>query len=187
MLGPAVYATPRRSGYLAPVKIDRRLVLAAMAALPVAACAGLGGEVGSWWHAPLGADRKVLSDGEFGFMEGVAEAWMPRGGTPALSGKDAGLAAFVDAVVARMPEPERSLVRLLFNALDDLTVVSHLTRFRNLDLADRTAVLAEWVDNPSSNIRQAIRAVLALLSEGWTQHPDVIEVIRPMFPCGVGA
>lgn len=157
-----------------------------MAAFPVAACAGLGGEVVSWWHAPLGAGHAVLSDEEYAFIEAVAEAWMPQGGSPALSGKDAGLAAFVDVVIARMPEPERSLVRLLFHALDDLTLVSHLARFRNLDLADRTVVLAQWIDNPSPNIRQAIRAVLALLSEGWTQHPDVIEVIRPMFPCGVG-
>ena len=55
-----------------------------------------------------------------------------------------------------------------------------------LDLDERTLVLAQWVDSPSQNIRQAIRAVLALLSEGWTQHPDVIAVIQPMFPCGVG-
>ncbi len=157
-----------------------------MAALPVAACAGAGSEVFSWWHAPLGAGHTVLSDDEYAFIDAVAEGWMPRGGTPALSGKDAGLASFVDVVIARMPEPERSLVRLLFNALDDLTLASHFTRFRNLDLADRTTVLAQWIDNPSPNIRQAIRAVLALLSEGWTQHPDVITVIRPMFPCGVG-
>ena len=157
-----------------------------MAALPVAACAGAGGEVLSWWHAPLGAGRAVLSDDEFAFMNAVAEAWMPRGGVPTLSGKDAGLAAFVDAVIARMPEPERSLVRLLFNALDDLPLVSHARHFRSLELDDRVEVLAQWVDSPSPNIRQAIRAVLALLSEGWTQHPDVIEVIRPMFPCGVG-
>lgn len=166
--------------------IDRRKILALLAAMPVAGLACSGGLVASWWHQAAGAGRIVLSDEEYAFVQAAAEAWMPAGGDPALSGADADLGAFVDLVVSRMPDPERSLVRLLFNALDDLTVPSHLGAFHTLSLEERTSALQAWVDSPSANIRQATRALLALLSEGWTQHPDVVAYLTPEFSCGVG-
>lgn len=168
------------------MQLTRRHVLAASSALAAAGVLSCAGLRARWWDQAPGAGLSALSADEHAFVQALAEAWMPAGGTPALSGADARLGDFVDAVLAEMREPERSLLKLLLQALDDATIPTHLAAFTSLPLDARTAALQGWVDARSSTVRQAIRAVLALLSEGWTQHPDVVAVLRPEFPCGIG-
>lgn len=167
-------------------RFSRRQVLAAMSAFAAIGAGGATFAVVRWYDRPAGSGRLALSDVEYELVDALAEAWMPPGGVPALSGRDARLAAFVDEVIARMRDPEQGLLKTLLAALDDLPRLGGRGRFAALPLADRIEVLQGWADSSLPDVRAAIRAILALLSEGWTQHPDVVAHLRPGFPCGVG-
>jgi len=168
------------------MKITRRQVLAAAAAVPVAgglAAAGVGWQ---WWDRPAGQGLTALSSEEHGFVQALAEAWMPAGGRPALSGADAQIGDFFDGVIAAMhPQTGREL-KLLLHALDHLTVPTRLRPFQALGREVRSTVLAGWLDHPVMLVRDGVSAVMVLVGVGWTTHPEVVPVLRRMFPCGYG-
>ncbi len=168
------------------MQITRRQILAAAAAVPVAGALGAGAVVWRWWDRPPGQGLKALSVEEHGFIQAMAEGWMPRGGTPELSGADARIGDFVDDVVAAMHHRTGAELRLLMHALDHLTVPVCGARFQHLSVATRSRVLEGWMDHPSWMIRDAASGVLVLVGMGWTTHPEVAAVLRPMFRCGYG-
>lgn len=167
-------------------RLTRRAVLAAAAA-SAAVVAGGAGVVGSWYDRPAGEGLSVFSPEEHGFVQALAEAWMPPGGEPAISGAEARMGDFLDGVVATMAPTQGKLFRLLLHALDAETLPTHAAHFQTLPLETRTAVLAGWMTSPWYLQRQAVSAVLALLSFGYTEHPAVAVHFRPFFRCGFGA
>src|SRR5262249_29739543 len=64
------------------VRITRRQVLAAAAALPAAGGLAAAGLAWRWWDRPPGEGLKVLSAREHDFVQALAEAWLPPGGDP---------------------------------------------------------------------------------------------------------
>lgn len=168
------------------MRITRRSLLAAGAAMTAASAVGLGAHGWSWYDRPPAAGLSAISQEEHDFITAVAEAWMPPGGVPAISGAEAKLGDYMDAVVASMAAEQGRLFRLLFHALDEETILSHGARFHRLDLEERTRVLAAWTSSPWFLQRQAIGALMALLSFGYTEHPEVAPMLRPMFRCGFG-
>ncbi len=168
------------------MQVTRRQVLAATAAVPVLGGLGVGTAVWSWWDRPAGAGLKALSEEEHAFVQALAEAWMPRGGTPELSGADARLGDFFDDLMAAMPPPTAKELRLLLHALDHLPVPVRGRRFTSLSLATRSHALAGWLNHPLFLVRDGAAAVMVLIGMGWTTHPEVVPVIRTMFPCGYG-
>ena len=70
--------------------------------------------------------------------------------------------------------------------IDDLTWPTHGGSFRTLDLETRTAVLASWLAHDQWLMRNAVTAVLVLVAEGYTLHPDVLPLLRPHFRCAFG-
>lgn len=169
------------------MKLTRRHVLTALAAMPVLGAMGAGGLYLRWWDKPHGDGLLALSTDEYAFVQSIAEAWMPPGGTPALSGADADLGRFVDGLVANMPHPEKGLMKLLLQALDDATVPTHLSSFRALPLDTRTGVVKGWLTSSLVEERTVVRTLLLLIAEGWIMHPDVLASMRGEFPCGYGA
>lgn len=168
------------------MKITRRQVLAAAAAVPVVGALGAGATAWSWWDRPAGAGLKVLSTEEHAFVQALAEGWMPRGGRPELSGADAKLGDFVDDVVAAMDPRTGTELRLLFHALDALPIPRRGGYFQSLSVEARSAVIEAWLDHPSWAVRDGAAGVLVLVSMGWTTHPDVARVLAPMFRCRYG-
>ena len=167
-------------------RISRRHVLAAMAAVPVAATIGTGAVAYSWWDRPADAPLKALSADEHAFVQALGEAWMPRGGTPELSGADARLGDWMDELLAGMPPQTRKELKILLHLLDNLPVPTRLGRFQALDRETRSQVLEAWLDHPVFLVRDAAAAVMVLLGVGWTTHPEVVGLLRPMFRCGYG-
>lgn len=166
--------------------LTRRHVLAALAGVPVAGALGVGTLAFRWWDRPPGAGLQRLSPDEHDFAQAMAEAWMPPGGEPALSGADAELGRFLDEVVAGMEPAMAREFKLLLQALDDLTVPTRLSAFRHLDLPTRIEVLDGWLHHDQWLLRNATQAVLVLLGTGWTTHPEVVVHLRPYFRCGYG-
>jgi hypothetical protein len=168
------------------VAITRRHVLAAMAGLAAASAVGVGATAWRWWDQPPGEGNRVLSAEEHGFVQALAEAWMPPGGEPAISGAEARMGDFLDGVVGGMAAQQGRLFRVLLHLLDEETLVTDASRFQHLSLDRRQEVLASWLASPWFAQRQAVSAVMALLSFGYTEHPAVAPLLKPLFTCGFG-
>lgn len=162
----------------------RRQVLAASAGVAVAGGLGAGTMAWRWWERPPGAGLAQLATDEHAFVQALAEAWMPKGGEPSLSGADAALGDFFDGIVDGMHPSTGRELRLLLAGLDALTLPTHLARYHTLGLGDRQDVLRSWLHSDITLLRSGVHAVVALVSLGWTSHPDVAERLRPYFRCG---
>ncbi len=169
------------------MSITRRHVLAAMAAVAATGTTTAGGVAWQWWNRAPGEGLKALSQHEYDIVQAMAEGWMPRGGTPALSGADANLGAYLDSVLADMAPLDRKGLKLLIQAVDDLCLVSDGGTFRSLSVDRRSELVQFWLSSEINLVRSAFTALFILMSIGWTSHPDVAAHLSPMFPCGNGA
>lgn len=167
--------------------ITRRHVLAALSATAVVSALGAGGVAWSWWDRPPGVGLHALSEDEHAFVVALAEAWMPPGGEPALSGAEAGLGHFMDELVAAMSPAQGKELKLLINLLDDFTVPRRMARFAALDLDTRIAVLAGWLGSDNHFLRSGVQALVALLASGYTMHPSIAARVNEWYLCGYGA
>jgi hypothetical protein len=168
-------------------RITRRQILATAAAVPIVGALGAGTVGWRWWDRAPGEGLKALSQDEHDFVDAAAEAWMPPGGEPAISGAEARVGLFFDELVAAMSPASGRELKVLLQALDDLAIPGHLSTFRKLSLDTRTAVLTSWLHSDRWLVRLATTGVLVLISEGYTLHPQVASGLRPYFPCGFGA
>ena len=168
------------------MELTRRHVLAAMAAVPVVGTLSTGAVAWSWWDRAPGEGLKALSADEYQIVQAFAEAWMPPGGDPELSGADANLGAFFDDLVVGMGKEGGTELKMLLHVVDNLARPTQVRAFRNLPLETRTQLIRTWMDSPIELVRLAITAVIVLLAMGWTTHPDVVGFFKPMFRCGYG-
>ena len=171
-------------GYSIGMKVTRRHVLAAAAAVPAAAALGAGGLALRWYDKPPGSGLSILSDDEYAFTQAFAEAWMPPGGTPALSVADADLGRWFDELLGSMAPTQQTLLKVLLQALDDMPVLTDGSRFVSLALERRTELVARWSTSNNAMFRAAISGLIVLLGMGWTTHPDVAPGLAHMFRCG---
>ncbi len=166
------------------LRITRRQVLAAGGLVAAAGAVAGGLRVASWWDRQPGEGFEILSDDEAAIVDAIAEAMFPPGGTPALSGKDAGIAAWFDVVLAHTPQPTPNLIRTLMHALDDQARLTRGRGFANLPLQVRTARLHGWLRSSNHNVRGAIGSLVLFVSMGYCGHPDVKEACGWVWPCG---
>jgi hypothetical protein len=171
---------------MARVSITRRQVVAVLAATSAAAAGSAGGLALRWWDRAPGEGLAALSQDEHDFLQAVAEAWMPAGGTPPLSGADAQAGRFLDAVVASMSPATGRELKLLLQALDDWPIPRRLAPFRRLPLDTRIAVLHGWRHSDRWLLRNAALGVLVLVAEAVTMHPRFLALLAPNAPCGFG-
>lgn len=166
------------------MKITRRHLLALGAAVPAATALGAGGLTWRWYGVAPAEGRAVLSADEYDFVQALAEAWMPPGGEPFLSGADADLGGWLDELLSHMDETKASLLKVLMQVLDDTTLLSEGSAFRHLPLSTRMERLRGWMTSKNSLFRSAVSGLIVLMGMGWSTHPDVVAVIGPMFRCG---
>ncbi len=157
-----------------------------MAASAGAGAIGLSATAVRWWDRAPGSGLETLSADEHAFVQALAEAWMPRGGTPELSGADARLGDFLDVSLASMTPLNRKGLKLLLQVLDDSTLPTHLSAYRHLPLSQRQKTLYGWMHHDNSLVRAAIQGITVLVAVGWTTHPDVAAVLSPSMRCWYG-
>jgi hypothetical protein len=167
-------------------RLSRRHVLAAMGAVATAGALGAGVKAWTWWDTDPGAGLEALSTDEHDFVQALAEAWMPPGGEPALSGADAGLGRWMDDLVAAMSDASANELKILLQLFDEATIPSRLRPFRKLPLDTRIEVLRQWMTADLWLWRNGISALLVLIGIGWTTHPEVVGLMRPHFRCAYG-
>jgi hypothetical protein len=168
------------------VRPTRRTVLATSAALAAASAFGAGVMGARWWDRDPAHGLKTLSADEHDFLQAMADAWMPPGGIPALSGADAQLGLFVDDLLTGVLPTNRRLLKLLMQALDDLTLPTHLAAYRSLDRPAREAVLAGWLHHDQHLFRSAVQGLVVLMAFGWTTHPEVSPHLQVSMNCAYG-
>lgn len=168
------------------MRITRRHLIALTGASAGLAAMGALGVFERWWDRPHGEGLAVLSLDEYEFLQAMAEAWMPRGGTPALSGADANLGAFVDDLLTHVDPPTPTLLKALFQGLDDKPIGGWFAAYRHLPLEDRQILLRQWLDHDNALFRGGVSGTIALLGFGWTTHPDVAKLLQPWYGCGYG-
>jgi hypothetical protein len=168
------------------MRITRRQLLAALASVPIAGGLAATGAAWQWWDRAPGDGLRCLADDEHDFVQAFAEAWMPRGGTPHLSGADAQLGRFFDDVLSGMVHEQATELKLLLQVLDDAPRVTQFAPFRRLDLEARIAQLDAWLHHDVWLVRNGVQALLALVGTGYTIHPDVVPHLQPYFRCAYG-
>ena len=165
-------------------KFTRRHLVALGAASAAAAGLGAGGRVWSWWDRAPGEGFKKLSADEAEIVDCIAEAIFPPGGTPALSGRDAGASRYLDDVLAEVESPTGDLLRLLLHALDDWARLTRLSGWAKLSIEERGEALQAWSRHESHLIRGAITGLTIFISTAYTTHPEVQKAAGWVFPCG---
>lgn len=168
------------------MKVTRRHVLAGVAAVAAAGAAGGAAVVGAWWRQDVGAGLAVLSEEEAGLFDAIAEAAWPSGGDPAIGGRDAGAARYLDALLVGMPATQRDLLRLSLHAVDALSLPTHGAHFHTLPAAEAQDALSAWLAHPRAELRSLVQSLHILSGMAWTSHPDVAARLVPLFGCGYG-
>jgi len=174
--------TERQDAQGAP-RITRRMVIATGGLMTAAAGIGAA-RLGSWWDADSSPGYRTLNAHEAALMDSIAEAYFPPGGTPALSGADAGISRYLDALFDVMDEPTPSMLRMLLYALDDGARLTHRAGLLALPVEERSDVLRGWTQSDSHLLRGAIGGLLTFIGTAYCGHPEVREACGWEFPCG---
>lgn len=164
----------------------RRHFLAAAGLVAAAGTAGVGGTVASWWDQPADAPLLVLSDAESAILDAFAEALYPSGGDPALGGREAGVARYLDGLILSMADEQANLLRLSLHALDALPLTTHGARLRDLAPPVSTAVVRGWLDLDQPELRGVVQSFTLFCGMAYFSHPAVAPRIAALSNCGFG-
>lgn len=168
---------------------NRRLSFRAMWDWATAAALGA---LGAWGCArifvgypPPSGSPQALRRRELATLAAVAEALFPPGGEIPPSGSDAGIAAYVDRLVAASQPRQRQLMRALFFLIEHGTLafpapggLSGLRRFSGLDASQREAVLDAWQHSGWFVRRLVFTSLRALCTLGYFADPTVLRRLR---------
>lgn len=163
--------------------LTRRHLLASLAVVAVAAPAGLAVR---WWDQPPGAPLRYLSVDEEAFFDALADGIFPEGGTPALSGRQARVGRYVDAVLGGMVPLQRNLFRVAVHGLNALALAQAGSTVDAMAPADAAAILARWLVADDGNLRGIAQSLHIFIGMGYLAHPEVAPVLAPQFACGFG-
>ncbi len=165
--------------------ITRRRLLAATVLLAGVSGAGAAGVVWRWWDQPHGAPYAVLSDEEAAILGAFAEGCFPTGGIPAIGGRDAGVARYLDRVLHGFAPAQQRLLRLALHALEALPLVTHGSVLTALPVAVASEVIGAWLVSGRHEIRGLAQSFCVFSGMAWFAHPDVRAIVGPQLGCGL--
>ena len=166
--------------------ITRRQLLQWTSVLGLASSVAMGVHVSKWWNTDSETPYVNLNLLEANVVNAVSGAAFPGGSTINLSGDEAGLDRFFDKLLSSMSNENRTLLKLLLEAIDRATLPTHTTYFTTLSLEEQQRCIQQWLHNPSHLIRGAIQSLIVLLGMGYTAHPIASEHLSQYFRCGFG-
>lgn len=133
----------------------------------------------------LGYPKKTYETGfltakEQAIVAACADTLFPAGGPIPLSGTQAGLVAYFDRYVARLPEQQALLIRLLLWFVEHGPWVfgPRPVRFTSLPERDRLRVLEGMRTSPIYFRRIAFLSMRTMLTMGYLAHPEVARAMR---------
>lgn len=168
------------------VRLTRRHLLAAGA---LVAAAGVGGPAGlawHWWDQPPAAGHTLLSADEVAFLDAFAEALFPAGGEPALGGREAQVARFVEVVWGALEPFQQKLLRESLHGLDHLARLDGGAPLSRLAPEAAQDVVAGWLAHPRVELRGLVTSLHVFVGMAWATHPEVAPSFARHFRCGFG-
>lgn len=168
------------------MNVTRRHLLALAAGTTAAATVTGGAVIASWWNSPPDAPYTNLTSDEASFLRAWAGAAFPATQALPLAGEDAGLDRFFDEMLNHTPSDAATLLRLLINALNTSTVVTHGASFSSLGATERSQTFEDWTHAQVAHFRSATQSLVLLLGMGWSTHPEVAPHMRLLHSCGYG-
>lgn len=126
------------------------------------------------------ASLSQLSAREAAFLGAAADAVFPPGGTPAVSGAEAGAVHHVDRWLALLTRRNRVLIRLLVVFFEHVTLLfpapgrGGRRRFSSLSLPQRMALLEDWEHSPLRVRRIVFASLRTILTSSYFASPDVL-------------
>ncbi len=168
----------------------RRFLLAASTAVSATALLGTLGAglvYRNWWDQAADAGSLLLSVDELAFLDALADAMFPPDTGLPLRGREAQVGRTVDLVLSGMHPSQSKLLRLSLHALDQYSMPSYRTAFRNLDPADAREVLHAWVSTDLAEVRGLMASLYIFVAMAWSIHPAVAPTFAAQFKCGYGA
>lgn len=123
-------------------------------------------------------DPSILSADERALFERFAEAYLPTDGTPLKPLQDVPIADNIARTLSLLDEPTLKEVRLglkLFN-LGSVVIGFHLTRFINLDIAQRERYIRRWDDGAETQ-RAVAGLIKKLVNLGYWQDIEAARAI----------
>lgn len=150
--------------------------------LPPLVLVGLGGALVRGLF--LGYPDKVVSPSrltgkEQAIIAAFADTLFPAGGPIPISGTEAGLVAYMDRYLERLPTQPAVLVRLLFQFIEHGPWLFGMKRrFTSLSHEERLEVLEGMRTSPIYFRRVACLSMRAMLTMGYLAHPEVARAMR---------
>ncbi len=129
------------------------------------------------------ADLQALSRREYAFIEAAAEAMFPRGGALEPSGRDAGVARYVDGFVASQPRRLRVLIHLLVFLCEHAALFFPLggrggfRPFTRLSPEARVRYLDSWRTSSWALRRLVFTSLRAIVTLGYLADPVVLRAL----------
>ena len=129
------------------------------------------------------ADLQALAPREYAFFEAAAEAMFPPGGALAPSGRDAGVARYVDGFVASQPRRLRVLMHLLVFLCEYAAVFFPLggrggfRPFTRLSPEARVRYLDAWRTSSWAPRRLVFTSLRAIVTLGYLADPVVLRAL----------
>ena len=128
-------------------------------------------------------DLQALSRREYAFVEAAAESMFPRGGALEPSGRDAGVARYVDGFVASQPRRLRVLMHLLVFLCEYAAVFFPLggrggfRPFTRLSPEARVRYLDSWRTSSWAPRRLVFTSLRAIVTLGYLADPVVLRAL----------
>jgi hypothetical protein len=122
----------------------------------------------------------ALSRKEQAIAAACADALFPPGGPIPVSGTEAGLVAYMNTYIARLPPSPRTLARLLFHFVEHGPWIfgPRLARFTRLSAEERILALREMSESSIYFRRVAFISLRAMMTMGYLAHPAVAEAMH---------
>ena len=171
--------------YNSPV-INRRQLLLCSTIVAGGAAITAGLFVYSWWDTPPEEPYQALNIKEAKLVSLLSSAVFPGGDTLSFDGAQAQLDRFFDLFLTHMNAENRTLLKLLLQATDRISLPSQGTLFSNLSHAEQQLCIENMLNHDHHLIRSAYQSLIAILGMGYTTHPTITSIISPLHRCGYG-
>jgi hypothetical protein len=129
---------------------------------------------------------QVLNRQEQALVAACVEAMLPPGGVIALSGEEAGVLAYVDQMLGRLPVVTRVMLRALLRFVEYSPWVfgPFQSRMTRLPVAERVKVIQALSESRLYVLRSAFVALRALLTLGYFGNAQVNRALGMEPACG---
>lgn len=141
----------------------------------------------SWWDTDPEAPFVNLNTLEASVVRAVGRGSFPSGETIDLDGGEANLDRFFDTLLTSMTDENRVLLKLLLEAVERTSLVSHGSFFTSLSPTEQQHCIETWLGSSNTLFRGAIQSLVVLLGIGYTAHPTASTHLSKYFRCGFGA